>query len=385
MVLPVESLTIAPNVSLKDLSMTIRFVVPAALLAVASSAGAASLSLGDPAPALPPVTWHLGEPVTEWKAGEVYVLDFWATWCRPCIASMPHMVDVQTKYKDKKVKVVGLAIWPNDSSKPTKAWVEGRATDAIPQNDNLNYAIADDIGNKVSDAFMRPMDRNGIPTVMIIDQKGRLAWVGHPMSGMDEVLGKIVEGTYDLEKEAAAAKKKAETMEKAQGLIMEFQTAQMKGDWSALLEAADKMLALDAEQFPQAALYKYFVLAAKLKDTARAAAVGKEAVAGVLAKDPALLNGLAFMIVDHEEIADDQRDLDLALEAVTKANDLEEGKRAEVLDTLARVHFVRKNYAEAVANQEKAVALATDDEEMRKEFEESLEEYKKASAATATP
>ncbi len=352
----------------------------APILAFVASADAAALSLGGQAPALPPVAWHLGEPVKEWKAGTVYVLDFWATWCKPCIVSMPHMVELNNKFKDKNVVVVGLAVWPNESSKPTKEWVDGRATDKIPQNDNLNYAIADDIDGKVADAFMKAMNRSGIPTVMIIDQKGRLAWVGHPSEGMDGALEEIVNGSYDLEKKAAEAKGVEENEIKAQALMAEFQTAQMAGDWQKVIEATDKLTALDPTQFAQAGLYKYVLVLTKVGDKAKAASIGRELLTGALADNAPLLNGLGFLIVDHKEIKDEDRDYDLALEAVTKANTLEEGKRAEVLDTLARVHFARKEFTSAVEVQEKALAAVTEDEEMKKGFAESLEKYKQAAA-----
>lgn len=347
-------------------------------LVASSSVSAGSLSLGQQAPALPPVTWHMGEPVTGWKEGTVYVLDFWATWCKPCIASMPHMVELNDKYKDKNVVVLGLAIWPNDSSKPTKEWVDGRATDKIPQNDNLNYAIADDIDNKVSEAFMKAMNKNGIPTVMIIDQKGRLAWAGHPMDGMDTALEQIVSGSYDIEKKAAETKAAEEKQNQAQALTGDFQAAQMAGDWQKVLELTDKLMAIDPAQFAQAGLYKYILVLTRVGDKAKAAAVGRELIAGPLSDNAPLLNGLAFLITDHNEIKDEDRDFDLALEAVNKANEIEKGERPEVLDTLARVQFARKDFAAAAETQSKAISLVKDDEELKKTFEESLEKYKKA-------
>lgn len=359
-----------------------RIVSSLAVLLLTASAGVARpLALGDKAPALPPVTWHMGEPVTEWKEGNIYVLDFWATWCKPCIASMPHMVELNDKYKDKNVVVIGLAIWPNESSKPTKEWLDGRSTDKIPQNDNLNYAIADDVNNKVSDAFMKAMNKNGIPTVMIIDQKGRLAWAGHPMDGMDKALEEIVAGSYDIEKQAAEAKAADEKQNQAMTLMSEFQAAQMAGDWQKVLELTDKLMALDPGQFAQAGLYKYILVLTRAGDKAKAASIGNELIAGPLAENAPLLNGLAFLITDHNEIKDEDRDFDLALKAINRANELEKGERPEVLSTLARVHFGRKDYPAAIDAQTKALALVKDDEELTKAFQADLDKYKQA----ATP
>jgi hypothetical protein len=201
--------------------------------------------------------------------------------------------------------------------------------------------------------------------------------VGHPLDGMDEALEQIVAGSYDLEKQIAEAKARADRDAKAQTLMQEYQTAQMAGDWNKLIELSDALLALDADSYGQAGLVKYVLMLTKMNDKAKAASVGRELTAGAFSKNALLLNALAFVIVDHKEFKDEDRDLDLALEAATRANDLEEGKRPEVLDTLAKVQFARKDFAAAVASQEKAVALA-EDEMMKADFQANLDKYKKA-------
>lgn len=344
----------------------------------AATSSSKKLALGDAAPALPPVTWRLGEPIKQWEAGTVYVLDFWATWCKPCIAAMPHMIDLQREYESKNVRVLGLAIWPNPNQKPTDEFV---TTWKTKDGKSLNYAIADDIDGKVSEAFMESMNRNGIPTVMIIDQKGRLAWVGHPMSGMDEALSAIVAGTYNIDAEIASFKKAAEIEEKSQALMMEFQTAQMAGDWNKVIEASDKLIALDKEQFAQAGIYKYMLTLTKVGDKTKAAAIGRELASGIFAEQAPLLNTLAFLIVDSPEIKDEDRDIELAFEAVNKANEIEKGERPEVLDTLAKVYFSKKDFAKAIETQEKAISLVTENPEMKQDFESSLAKYKEAAGA----
>ena len=59
------------------------------------------LAPGSPAPAIAIAKWMQGEPVEEFEAGKVYVVEFWATWCGPCLQSMPHMAQLQTEYGDK--------------------------------------------------------------------------------------------------------------------------------------------------------------------------------------------------------------------------------------------------------------------------------------------
>lgn len=52
---------------------------------------AVTLKAGDPAPPLKIEKWLKSGPIERFEKGKVYVLEFWATWCPPCIASMPHL------------------------------------------------------------------------------------------------------------------------------------------------------------------------------------------------------------------------------------------------------------------------------------------------------
>jgi thiol-disulfide isomerase/thioredoxin len=65
--------------------------------------------------------------------GNVVVIDFWATWCGPCRASIPDLIKVQNEYKDKGVTVIGLSTESPNQSKDA-------VRDFVKQN-NMNYQI----------------------------------------------------------------------------------------------------------------------------------------------------------------------------------------------------------------------------------------------------
>ncbi len=81
----------------------------AAFGVVAQPPQTASLSIGDPAPSIKVRKWIKGTPVTAFEKGRVYVVEFWATWCGPCIRGMPHLSELARKYKDK-VTITGISI-----------------------------------------------------------------------------------------------------------------------------------------------------------------------------------------------------------------------------------------------------------------------------------
>lgn len=71
------------------------------------------MSVGETLPPITGLTWikggpvPIGQPSTPGKK-RVLVVEFWATWCPPCRASIPHLTELQRKYKDKEVYIVGI-------------------------------------------------------------------------------------------------------------------------------------------------------------------------------------------------------------------------------------------------------------------------------------
>src|SRR5947208_2300726 len=63
---------------------------------------------GKPVPALDLTGWANGEVKPEDMKGKVVVVDFYATWCGPCMAAIPHNNELLKKYKDKGLIIVGV-------------------------------------------------------------------------------------------------------------------------------------------------------------------------------------------------------------------------------------------------------------------------------------
>jgi thiol-disulfide isomerase/thioredoxin len=144
---------------------------------------ARELSVGDPAPPLQVSRWIKGAKVERFERGKVYLLDFWATWCGPCIESFPRLTRLQKKYADKGVTDIGVSIWEEDQA-AVEPFVKARS-DAMGYSVALDDVPADAVekgergrsDGKVATAWMRAAGKNLIPTVFIVGRDGKIAWI----------------------------------------------------------------------------------------------------------------------------------------------------------------------------------------------------------------
>jgi thiol-disulfide isomerase/thioredoxin len=171
---------------------------------------AATLRIGDPAPSLKTSVWFKGTPVDEFQKGMIYVVDFWATWCGPCRAAFPHLNEIAHAYKGKAT-VIAVNVREGDQGKDTSLEdLHKRSADfLVKMGDKMDFTVCADTPEKSIFAnWMTASGMRGIPTTIIVDQKGRVAWIGHPLSAQgDRPLVKAIEellaGTYDYKKAAA--------------------------------------------------------------------------------------------------------------------------------------------------------------------------------------
>jgi thiol-disulfide isomerase/thioredoxin len=151
------------NPFLSFLAMVIAVVVFAAVASyfVKNPFAGAGL-VGAAAPPIQLDEWITSQPPD--LTGRVYVVEFWATWCPPCVKSIPHMIELADKYKGKDVPFISISV--DRSSDPVKKMVKEKG---------MTYHIGMDNGLSEKFSF------RGIPTAFIVDRTGKVAWQGHPM------------------------------------------------------------------------------------------------------------------------------------------------------------------------------------------------------------
>jgi thiol-disulfide isomerase/thioredoxin len=116
-------------------------------------------------------------------AGKVALIDVWATWCAPCVASMPHMQAIYNRYKDRGFTVVGVMIDKNAT----------RIGPEFVQKKGISYPIImDDDGEKTEQAVG---GISGIPLILLVDQQGTVVKVFQGF-GNPEILEQAIEQVF---------------------------------------------------------------------------------------------------------------------------------------------------------------------------------------------
>ncbi|KAI8594587.1 thioredoxin-like protein [Dissophora ornata] len=119
----------------------------------------------------------IGGPVPEGRT-KVVVLEFWATWCGPCLQSIPHLSELQRKYKDVDVTIVGS----------TNEQDEQKIRDFV-KNQSMDYTVVLDKNQSLHSKVFKPSGATGIPFAAVI-VNNKIVFSGHPM---DPLFGNSLE------------------------------------------------------------------------------------------------------------------------------------------------------------------------------------------------
>jgi thiol-disulfide isomerase/thioredoxin len=138
-------------------------------------------------------------------AGSVVLINFWGTWCGPCLIELPHLAELGRKYSTREdFQLLAVSAGPSESAddlenlrRDTLAFLKQSGTD-IP-----TYA---DPGNATFDGFcemarrLDPSAMEGVPTTILLDRRGiiRGVWIGY-VPGLENEMEEMVKRLLDEE------------------------------------------------------------------------------------------------------------------------------------------------------------------------------------------
>ncbi len=324
------------------------------------------IEIGSSAPKLTISKWVKGDPVV-FEPGKVYVVEFWATWCDPCRRAIPHLTELQQTLGDQGLTILGIASQEHKGVADLEEFVSR-------QGDRLGYTVAWYNEGRTDRDWMGAAKAEGIPTAFVIDQKGRVAWIGHPAAGLDRVIEQVLDGTFDINVEAVLARRTREIREKTKPLASAFAEARRANDYDKALSVVDEILRLDPKINGEWSIAKFELLAIDMKDPERAYTFAWQSVESNLNANADDLLNISWFILDEPELG--RRDYKLAKRAARLAFE-QGGEQSPVVQmVLARALFADGDREGAVRHQERAVALTEPGPEQDAQ-RKRLDEYKR--------
>jgi thiol-disulfide isomerase/thioredoxin len=312
------------------------------------------LNIGDPAPAIMVSSWVKGDKVETFEPGTTYVVEFWATWCGPCKQVMPHLSELARRYKDKGVQIIGVNIWEHDLAL-VKPFMD-------EMGDKMDYTVALDkipegkteMEGLMGATWMKAAKQDSIPEAFII-RDGKIQWIGKPTAEMDDVLAKIVAGTWDA---APAASERLAKKERLRDMNAKLAKILEAKDFRGALKLVDEESAHDESIEPWFRLSRGIWLC-RIGEIDQAIVVfEKNGVENW--ESPGWLRLSAEGLLHTTEEGDlDPRVSKVALQFATRAVELTEEKfpqfKFQFLTTLADVQFRSGDPTSAATTEDQAI------------------------------
>jgi thiol-disulfide isomerase/thioredoxin len=158
-----------------------------------------SLNIGDNAPPLHFNTWLKGAPIQKLEKGKIYVLEFWSTWCKGCIAAMPKLSELSHRYKHA-IQVISVDVqeMPTTSVQRLQKFVDSMAT-------RMDFSVAVDKGDWMYKNWLLSSKQPGIPSSVVVNREGKIAWIGYAWL-LENVIEQVFNNKWNLD--SATTKRK---------------------------------------------------------------------------------------------------------------------------------------------------------------------------------
>lgn len=311
------------------------------------------LLIGDQAPPIKYSKWVKGEPITKYKEDQLYVVEFWATWCGPCIAAMPHISELAHKYQGK-ISFVGVNVWEKIENIPYETvipkvtkFVEGMGT-------KMDYNVAIDNNDLfMAKEWLGNAGVPGIPTTFLL-QNGKVTWIGHPKD-LESIIAQVQNGTYDIktarEGHMQSQKMVSQQREAEKKLLKPIDDAIAAKEYENACKLMDEVVAKNPS-YNYALGVKQFKTRLEFMNEDKAMSFAKNWVAN---------DGARYSMYIAQTIADSKN---LSKETYAQAAvwfeepAYKNGANPLVIDYLAKCYFLAGNYPKAAAEQERALQAA---------------------------
>lgn len=331
------------------------------------AAAQAAPQIGDKAPMVKASKWmNEAPPKLPGEDGSdkyVYLVEFWATWCKPCLACIPHLADLHQKHRADGLIVIGVS--NEDPEKIAKFLKDGAKSGKL----EMPYAVACDDEMATTEAWTKDIDT--IPHAFVVDRKGVVVWSGNPLAradSLDQTIEQVLAGKYDIE----AAKRAAAADQKFEALLSDLKIAYTSGEGERVFKILDQMIEIKPAELQPYLIRRQMLSEFNMEDQIAEWDVKTEAAMQNSA------DGLRDLVLIELGKPLAERNPGLMMRCAQRCTELTQGRDPESLSVLAQVQCQLGMLDEAISTQKQAVALASGG--VREELERVLRYFEGAKA-----
>ena len=296
-----------------------------------------TLLIGSRAPSIEGIEVVSGEGLEDRWEGRLRLVHFWAPWNLLSRRSVLLLSSLQREFPDQ---VTVLHVTADDRKAVEDFLAETSDQPGTRMRDEVAGVFATDKARTATEAWQGAAGFTELPTVFLADRDGVLQWFG-PALSCERPLRAVLSGTWNSESAAIAAGIQSALMREAR----QNDVPGLRGRSGRLREAIP--------DDPESAMLLVDLLMAE-EEYGELPRAAQHALAAC-GEDPETLSRLAWLLATASD--NPRVPLEIALEAASRAVQLS-GRRPEMLETLARVHFRRRSVNDAIAIQQEAVAAA---------------------------
>ena len=143
-----------------------------------------SLKAGDKAPIINITDYISNIPKDKTLKNKYILLEFWATWCAPCLGAVPHLNELQNKYKNRK-DLLFISMTYESPEKVLKT---------LQRIEFTTIVVSDQTEKSHTDFGAKQNGNMTLPRTVLIDNKGIVRWIGEPDQMTDSLFESFLKG-----------------------------------------------------------------------------------------------------------------------------------------------------------------------------------------------
>lgn len=224
------------------------------LLPLSAATDKKTFVIGQKAPPLTELLWLQGDAPDLNNASKLYLFDLWATWCGPCIASIPHLNELQQTFGSKGLQVIGVNVWEYNKERVEQFLKEYK------HHPNYPIAFSKNKGSFFEKNWLDCTGLKGIPQAILV-KGGTIILIDHPANITPERIKEALSPSFKLDTFTQQNSNYKKARQRVRSLIEANQWEQVEQAYQALPDSDEKLHNI---AFAQAKLGQYNKLATTL-------------------------------------------------------------------------------------------------------------------------